>query len=72
MIGMKLSGRLRSAAGVLGRVLGVCAAAVAVSAGLSAEEVTEKFLSEGVTARVGGYRPQRAAMDQEASIIEAS
>jgi hypothetical protein len=41
MIGMKLSGRLRSAAGVLGRVLGVCAAAVAVSAGLSAEEVTE-------------------------------
>lgn len=34
-----------------------------------AEEVTEKFLSEGVTARVGGYRPARAPMDQKAEII---
>jgi thiol-disulfide isomerase/thioredoxin len=48
---------------------GLCAAIVAVSACVRAEDVTEKFLSEGVTARVGGYRPQRAAMDQEASIV---
>ncbi|MFN5974492.1 MAG: TlpA family protein disulfide reductase [Planctomyces sp.] len=65
---IKLCGKLKSASGLMARALGVCAAAVAVSAGLPAEEVTEKFLSEGVTARVGGYRPQRAVMDQEASI----
>lgn len=61
--------KLKSAAGLIARGLGVCAAAVAVSAGVSAEEVTEKFLSEGVTARVGGYRPQRAMMDQDAAIV---
>lgn len=40
-----------------------------IAGSVSAEDVTEKFLSEGVTARVGGYRPVRAPMDQEASII---
>lgn len=35
----------------------------------SSETVTEKFLSEGATARVGGYRPLRAPMDQEATIV---
>ncbi len=37
---------------------------------VSASEVKEKFLAEGVTARVGGYRPIRAEMDQDASIAE--
>ena len=36
---------------------------------LSAGEVQETFLSEGVTQRVGGYRPIRGEMDQEASIV---
>jgi thiol-disulfide isomerase/thioredoxin len=35
---------------------------------LVAEEVDVKFLPSGVTKRVGGYRPVRAEMDQEASI----
>ena len=37
---------------------------------LSAGEVQETFLSEGVTQRVGGYRPIRGEMDQEASIVK--
>ena len=36
---------------------------------LTAGDVKETFLSEGVTARVGGYRPIRAEMDQEADIV---
>jgi thiol-disulfide isomerase/thioredoxin len=36
---------------------------------LPAGEIQETFLSEGVTQRVGGYRPIRAEMDQEASIV---
>ncbi len=34
-----------------------------------AGEVQESFLSEGVTQRMGGYRPIRGPMDQEASIV---
>jgi hypothetical protein len=37
-----------------------------------AGEVEQKFLGEGVTARVGGYRPLRAEMDQEASIVQVA
>jgi thiol-disulfide isomerase/thioredoxin len=37
-----------------------------------AGEVEQKFLGEGVTARVGGYRPIRAEMDQEASIVQVA
>jgi thiol-disulfide isomerase/thioredoxin len=33
-------------------------------------EVTQKFIAEGVTARVGGYRPQRAEMDKTAEIVK--
>lgn len=36
---------------------------------LQAEDVKESFVSEGVTARVGGYRPIRSEMDKEASIV---
>ncbi|MFN9551339.1 MAG: hypothetical protein ACK56Q_13765, partial [Pirellulaceae bacterium] len=39
---------------------------------VSAGEVEQKFLGEGVTARVGGYRPIRAEMDQEASIVQVA
>ena len=49
--------------------LGVLFSLSSLAGSGSAEEVTEKFLSEGVTARVGGYRPSRAPMDQEATII---
>jgi thiol-disulfide isomerase/thioredoxin len=35
-------------------------------------DVTQKFLAEGVTARVGGYRPVRAEMDKEASIAKTA
>ncbi|MBL8815515.1 MAG: TlpA family protein disulfide reductase [Planctomyces sp.] len=34
-----------------------------------AEDVQEKFLGSGVVAKVGGYRPIRAVMDQEASVV---
>ncbi len=33
-------------------------------------DVTQKFIPEGVTARVGGYRPLRAEMDKEADIVK--
>lgn len=36
---------------------------------LQAEEIKETFIGEGVTARVGGYRPVRAEMDKDASIV---
>jgi thiol-disulfide isomerase/thioredoxin len=51
-------------------VLGLLAIAAPVSAGDG--DVTQKFLSEGVTARVGGYRPVRAEMDKEASIAKTA
>ena len=34
-----------------------------------ADDIQQKFLSEGLTAKSGGYRPMRAEMDQEASIV---
>jgi thiol-disulfide isomerase/thioredoxin len=37
-----------------------------------AGEVTQKFLSEGMTDKVGGYRPIRAVMDEEASIVKVA
>lgn len=36
---------------------------------LHAEDIKETFIGEGVTARVGGYRPVRAEMDKDASIV---
>lgn len=38
--------------------------------GLQAAEVKVNFLAQGVTAKVGGYRPIRAEMDQESSIVK--
>ena len=35
----------------------------------SEETVTTRFIPEGVTKKVGGYRPNRATMDQAADII---
>ncbi len=48
-----------------------CAAAAALGLHdyVHGEEVKESFLAEGVTAKMGGYRPIRAEMDQEAGII---
>jgi thiol-disulfide isomerase/thioredoxin len=51
------------------RTILAVAISVAASSPLHAGEVKETFLSEGVTARVGGYRPIRAEMDQEADIV---
>ncbi|MFM7117098.1 MAG: TlpA family protein disulfide reductase [Planctomycetota bacterium] len=51
-------------------VLGLMAIVAPVSAGDG--DVTQKFLAEGVTARVGGYRPVRAEMDKEASIAKTA
>jgi thiol-disulfide isomerase/thioredoxin len=36
---------------------------------LPAEEIKETFLEKGLTEKSGGYRPLRAEMDQEASIV---
>ena len=66
---MNLSRQLKAAGGLASRAVVVCAVALSLSAAGTAGEVTEKFVSEGVTARVGGYSPQRAVMDQEASIV---
>ena len=51
-------------------VLGLMAVVAPVVAGDG--DVTQKFLAEGVTARVGGYRPVRAEMDKEASIAKTA
>ena len=45
---------------------------LASGASLQADDVTVKFLPKGVTAKVGGYRPVRAEMNQEASIVKKS
>lgn len=37
---------------------------------VTAEELTENFIPSGVTARVGGYSPIRAAMDKEEDIAD--
>jgi len=34
-----------------------------------AEEIKETFISKGLTEKMGGYRPLRAEMDQDASIV---
>jgi thiol-disulfide isomerase/thioredoxin len=44
-------------------------ALVAVSA-LAADGVSMKFVSSGVTAKVGGYRPMQAKMDETADIVK--
>lgn len=44
--------------------------AFASSAAVFAGDVKVNFLESGVTAKVGGYRPVRAEMDQEASIVK--
>ncbi len=36
---------------------------------LAAGEIKQKFLGEGMTRKMGGYRPMRAVMDQESSIV---
>jgi peroxiredoxin len=38
----------------------------------AAGEVEQLFLAEGVTRRIGGYRPIRAPMDQEAGIVRVA
>ncbi len=53
------------------RKLFVCMLAAAPAMAI-AGEVNEKFVAEGVTARVGGYRPVRAEMDQEESIVKVA
>jgi thiol-disulfide isomerase/thioredoxin len=47
-----------------------CIVALLVTTSLLAEEVGVKFLSEGVTRRVGGYSPIRAVMDKEETIAK--
>lgn len=37
-----------------------------------AEDVVQKFLNEGMTRRIGGYRPVRAVMDEDASIVKVA
>lgn len=49
-------------------VAGLVALAAPLHAGDG--DVTQKFIAEGVTARVGGYRPLRAEMDKAAEIIK--
>ncbi|MCA9018319.1 MAG: TlpA family protein disulfide reductase, partial [Planctomycetaceae bacterium] len=39
------------------------------SSSATAGEVRESFIAEGVTAKIGGYRPIRAEMDQDESIV---
>lgn len=51
-------------------VLGLLAIASPAFAGDG--DVTQKFIPEGVTGRVGGYRPVRAEMDKEASIVKTA
>jgi thiol-disulfide isomerase/thioredoxin len=46
-------------------------AATCVSAA-AADEIQQKFIAEGMTQKSGGYRPLRAEMDQEASIIKTA
>lgn len=49
-------------------------AVVAASAGLTsrAEDLKQDFIASGVTAKVGGYSPKRAPMDQEADIVKVA
>jgi thiol-disulfide isomerase/thioredoxin len=37
-----------------------------------AGEVTQKFIAEGMSRKMGGYRPVRATMDQEPSIVRVA
>lgn len=37
---------------------------------VQAQTLEEKFVASGITARVGGYRPVRSAMDKEAGIVK--
>ena len=37
---------------------------------LAADDLQQKFLPSGFTARQGGYRPIRAEMDQESGIVK--
>ncbi len=49
-------------------------AVVAASAGLTAhaEDLKQDFIASGVTAKVGGYRPERAIMDREADFVKTA
>lgn len=48
-------------------MLAVCCCS---SVGVNAQELRENFLSSGVTRKVGGYRPIRAKMQEEAEFVE--
>jgi thiol-disulfide isomerase/thioredoxin len=62
---MKLSHGPRLAA-VLSAVICCCEASA------EAPNVKEDFLASGVTRKVGGYRPVRSVMDQEADIVKVA
>ncbi len=48
-------------------ILACCAMSPAIAVG---DEVPSKFLPNGVTRKVGGYRPIRAELDKEADIVK--
>jgi len=49
--------------------LSSCAWFVAPKSSSFASDVTQTFISKGMTEKMGGYRPNRAKMDQEPSIV---
>ena len=50
--------------------LGFAITALTVDA--SAEKIESKFLASGITRKLGGYRPVRAEMDEEADIVRVA
>ena len=53
---------------VIGALVFVCCTEVEVQA----QSVKTSFLESGVTRKVGGYRPIRSVMDQEADIVSVA
>jgi len=45
---------------------------VAAAGFAAAAEIEQRFVAEGVTRRIGGYRPIRAPLDQEAAIVHVA
>ncbi len=56
----------------IGFTFGMILTAIYSSGLVSADDLKQKFMPSGVTAKVGGYRPNRAEMDKEADIVSTA
>ncbi len=71
VLGNALRFRVLGNASLVLMTLGIAQSGSIDASGM-AGEVVQKFVGEGMTRKMGGYRPIRAVMDQESSIVKVA